>query len=191
MNSVLKLSLQLQEEKPTFREKFISPELPIHSYIISKPEPRLDEDDGKLIFLDTDDEEEDLEEDVDDEEEDYDDFWGKEKTTKPEDDTLNQDDPFSYSWRLMRLAMVKLAKNELSRIVTIAGIDSTELSHVSPFLDGVIRIFTVWQDRLFKELEAVSPAPYNFLKNSTVENLSGPPINKYRALLDHTNTPFP
>jgi WD40 repeat protein len=67
----------------------------------------------------------------------------------------------------------------------------TELAHISPYLDGIIRVLNVWQARVFKELEELAPAPHNFLQNSAVESLGGPPIHKYRALLDITNTPFP
>lgn len=155
---------------------------------MGKPKPRLDEHDGGLVFPDSDEEEE--EEDHSDDEDEDDGFaWdAKPKEKKPEN---MQNEPFSYAWRLMRLAAVKLAKNELKRIVAIAGIDFSELSHISPYLDGVIRVFTVWQKRLFKELESVSPAPLNFLSNSAVESLAGPPIHKYRALLEPANTPFP
>ena len=88
---------------------------------MSKPKPRSDESDGKLIFLDSDDEEEDIneaEEDEDDE-----DYWETKPSAKLKQTENKEDEPFSYSWRLMRLAAVKLAKAELKRIVNIAGIE--------------------------------------------------------------------
>ena len=94
--------------------------MPIHAYIVSSAKPRTDECDGKLIFYEDEDEEE-LEEDEEEEEENDDDIWDtKAKPPKPEN---KEDDPFSYSWRLMRLAAVKLAKLELQRLVGIAGIE--------------------------------------------------------------------
>lgn len=146
----------------------------------------------KITFADSEDEEEELEDDLEDDEEEDDGMGWEPKTKKSTTDTRQAEgeDPFSYSWRLMRLAAVKLARKELERIVEIAGIDAAELSHISPFLDGVMRVFTVWEQQLFKELEVVSPAPLNYLQNATVENLSGPPIHKYRALLEPSNTPF-
>ncbi|OXA37046.1 DmX-like protein 2 [Folsomia candida] len=179
---------QLNEEKPTFREKFVPPDIPIYGYLMGKPKPRSDEHDGKLVFPDSEDEDEDEEHEEEEEEDDGFGWEPKNQEMKPEN---LQDDPFSYAWRLMRLAAVKLAKNELKRIVGIAGIDFNELSHISPYLDGLIRVFTVWQERLFREVEGVSPAPMNFLPNTVVESLAGPPIHKYRALLEPTNTPFP
>jgi hypothetical protein len=186
---------------------------------MSKPKPRSDESDGRFIFLDSDDEEDELEEkEEEDEDEDY---WDTKSSSKLKQTENNEDDPFSYSWRLMRLAAVKLAKAELKRIVSIAGIEMSgmissithvlvyshsllytstslgilfflsELSHISPYLDGVIRVLNVWQVRLFKELESRAPPPVNFLQNAAVESVTGPPIHKYRALLDPTNTPFP
>ncbi|ODM97221.1 DmX-like protein 2 [Orchesella cincta] len=182
------------EERPSFREKFVPPEIPIYGYLLGKPnKPRLDSEtlDGHVTAVDSEDEE-DIEEEVEDEEEEDDGMgWEPKMKTNTNTTRINEgEDPFSYSWRLMRLAAVKLARKELERIVEIAGIDAAELSHISPFLDGVMRVFTVWKQQLFNELEAVSPAPLNYLQNATVENLSGPPIHKYRALLEPSNTPF-
>lgn len=145
-----------------------------------------------VTFADSDEEEEELEDEAEEDEEEDDGMGWEPKVKNNTKDTriAEAEDPFSYSWRLMRLSTVKLARKELERIVEIAGIDAAELSHISPFLDGVMRVFTVWEQQLFKELEAVSPAPLNYLQNATVENLSGPPIHKYRALLEPTNTPF-
>jgi len=88
---------------------------------MSKPKPRSDESDGKLIFLDSDDEEEDVNEA--EEEEDDEDYWDTKSASKIKPTENKEDEPFSYSWRLMRLAAVKLAKAELKRIVNIAGIE--------------------------------------------------------------------
>jgi len=160
---------------------------------MGKPKPRMDGEtvDGHVATIDSEDEEE-LEEEMEDEEEEDDGMgWEPKMKTNTNDTRIHEgDDPFSYSWRLMRLAAVKLARKELERIGDIAGIDPSDLSHISPFLDGVMRVFTVWEQQLFKELEVVSPAPLNYLQNATVENLSGPPIHKYRALLEPSNTPF-
>lgn len=178
------------------------PEIPIFGYLMGKPKSRPADvesiNEGSagghatVTFADSDDEEEELEDQMEDEDEEDDGMGWEPKVKNNTKDTriAEAEDPFSYSWRLMRLSAVKLARKELERCVEIAGIDANELSHISPFLDGVMRVFTVWKQQLFKELEAVSPAPLNYLQNATVENLSGPPIHKYRALLEPTNTPF-
>lgn len=127
---------------------------------MSKPKPRLDESDGKLIFLDSDDEEDELEEE-NEEDEDEEDYWD----TKPKIKEVEnmEDEPFSYSWRLMRLAAIKLAKAELKRIACIAGIE----------MAGKIYLFDVYYTFVFLSWEASK----NWILRKILRTLPHEPIS--------------
>jgi len=49
-------------------------------------------------------------------------------------------EPFSYSWRLMRLAAIKLAKAELKRMASIAGIEMSGKNKKGEFPSFLLNI---------------------------------------------------
>jgi hypothetical protein len=66
-----------------------------------------------------------------------------------------------------------------------------ELPVSSPLIHGILRVVSQWQDILKEELESKGPPPVDYIPGCFVEQATtGPPINKYRTLLDKTNTPF-
>lgn len=67
-----------------------------------------------------------------------------------------------------------------------------ELPVSSPLIHGVLRVVGQWQEILKEELESKCPPPVDYIPGCFVEQATtgGPPINKYRTLLDKTNTPF-
>lgn len=67
----------------------------------------------------------------------------------------------------------------------------TELPVCSPLIHGVIRVISQWQKLLREELDNKGPPPSDYVPGCYVEDtVVGPPIQKYRCLLDKANTPF-
>lgn len=66
-----------------------------------------------------------------------------------------------------------------------------DLPAISPLSHGVQRAMQQWCVWLQKQLESAGPTPANYIPGCTVENInSGPPILRYRSILDPNNTPF-
>lgn len=66
-----------------------------------------------------------------------------------------------------------------------------ELPVSSPLIHGILRVVSQWQEILKEELESKGIPPVDYIPGCFVEQAtSGPPINKYRTLLDKSNTPF-
>lgn len=99
--------------------------------------------------------------------------------------------PHSYSWYVIRLAVMKLCQHQLQEFVGIAGIDMQELPVASPLIHGILRTLSAWQDLVREELAQRGPAPPNYIPGCFVETeAKGPAIHKYRSLLEKQNTPF-
>ncbi|XP_068954155.1 dmX-like protein 2 isoform X3 [Petaurus breviceps papuanus] len=96
-------------ERPSYREKFIPPELSMWDYFVAKPFLPLS--DSGLIY--------DSDESIHSDEEDDDAFFS---------DTQIQEhrDPNSYSWALIHLAMVKLALHNVRNFFPIAGLEFSD-----------------------------------------------------------------
>ncbi|XP_053667929.1 dmX-like protein 2 [Anopheles marshallii] len=187
----------MKEDKPTYREQFVPPEMSMVSYFLTKPIPK---------GLGTDEEEYDSADsavsDLDDEDEDEDVF----------NDPLNNDpkasqvsaavrrhrlentehsNPNSYSWCIMRYALIRVAQNQLQSYIAIAGIEMQELPVSSPLVHGILRTLSSWQDLLKEELENRGPASVDYIPGCFIETeAKGPAIHKYRSLLERSNTPF-
>ncbi|KAM5261791.1 dmX-like protein 1 isoform 8-T8 [Hipposideros larvatus] len=169
-------STPVNQESLTVKEKFIPPELSIWDYFIAKPflPPSLSS--GEY------DSEESLESDDDD-----------------DDDVLASDfhlqehsNSNSYSWSLMRLAMVQLVLNNLKTFYPFAGHDLAELPVSSPLCHAVLKTLQCWEQVLLRRLEIHGGPPQNYIAiHTSEESLSaGPAILRHKALLEPTNTPF-
>lgn len=67
----------------------------------------------------------------------------------------------------------------------------SELPISSPLIHGVIRVISQWQKLLKEELDSKGPPPPDYIPGCYIEDVTiGPPIQKYRCLLDKSNTPF-
>ncbi|XP_055842018.1 dmX-like protein 2 isoform X1 [Episyrphus balteatus] len=179
----------MKEDKPTYREQFVSPDMSMVSYFLIKPshlesnEEDYDTDDSYAS---------DEEEDPDDEE-----VFGDALSTnatalsKPRKDNTEHSNPMSYSWNVMRLALIKLTSIKLQELINIAGIENQELPVASPLTHEVLRNLNHWQEIVTEELLAKGPAPADYIPGCFVENeAKGPAIHKYRSLLEKHNTPF-
>uniref|UniRef100_A0A182NDD9 RAVE complex protein Rav1 C-terminal domain-containing protein n=1 Tax=Anopheles dirus TaxID=7168 RepID=A0A182NDD9_9DIPT len=119
----------MKEDKPTYREQFVPPEMSMVSYFLTKPIPKgLGPDEEEYDSADS------AVSDLDDEDEDEDVF----------NDPLNNDpkasqvsaavrkhrlentehsNPNSYSWCIMRYALIRVAQNQLQSFIAVAGIE--------------------------------------------------------------------
>uniref|UniRef100_A0A182TC51 RAVE complex protein Rav1 C-terminal domain-containing protein n=1 Tax=Anopheles maculatus TaxID=74869 RepID=A0A182TC51_9DIPT len=187
----------MKEDKPTYREQFVPPEMSMVSYFLTKPIPKgLGADEEEYDSADS------AVSDLDDEDEDEDVF----------NDPLNNDpkasqvsaavrkhrlentehsNPNSYSWCIMRYALIRVAQNQLQSFIAIAGIEMQELPVSSPLVHGILRSLSSWQDLLKEELENRGPASVDYIPGCFIESeAKGPAIHKYRSLLERSNTPF-
>ncbi|XP_060840547.1 dmX-like protein 2 isoform X2 [Rhopalosiphum padi] len=178
----------IKEDKPTYREHFVPPEMSMISYFLNKPNLATEVQDVDYDSADS--AVSDLSEDEDEECDIFDNTQdNKSKTGKTEN--TEHSNPYSYAWMVMRLAIMQLVQEQLHAFLTVAAIDLQELPVSSPLIHGTLRAVSQWQEILKEELESKGPPPVDYIPGCFVEQATtGPPINKYRTLLDKSNTPF-
>ncbi|CAG9833364.1 unnamed protein product [Diabrotica balteata] len=165
---------KMKEDKPTYREQFVPPEMSVLAYLLQKP--------ATIDYI------EEVESDIEEEDEDEDVFDAPvTKTIK----TVNNEhsDPNSYSWLVLRLATLRIVQNKINEFLAVAGLETPELPVASPLIHSSLRKLTCWQESLKKELESRQTPP-EYIPGCFVENSNGPVIQKYRQLLEPHNTPF-
>ncbi|KAG8041870.1 hypothetical protein G9C98_007174 [Cotesia typhae] len=178
----------IKEDKPTYREQFVSPQMSMVSYFLMKPrieseyvdEIDYDSSDSAVSDLGSSDEEEDV----------FD--TNAKPKSKPKDNTehLNSN---GYSWCVMRLAIVKILEQQLQNFLNVAGIELQELPVSSPLIHAILGVVAQWEDSLRDELEVKGSPPSNYILGCTPDpnpSPGKPAIHKYRALLEKENTPF-
>ncbi|XP_055135112.1 dmX-like protein 2 isoform X13 [Symphalangus syndactylus] len=161
-------------ERPSYKEKFIPPELSMWDYFVAKPFLPLS--DSGVIY--------DSDESIHSDEED-DAFFS---------DTQIQEhqDPNSYSWALLHLTMVKLALHNVKNFFPIAGLEFSELPVTSPLGIAVIKNLENWEQILQEKMDQFEGPPPNYI-NTYPTDLSvgaGPAILRNKAMLEPENTPF-
>lgn len=68
---------------------------------------------------------------------------------------------------------------------------SLDFPVISPLSHAIQRSLQQWCVWLQKQLDAAGPAPADYIPGCAIENFTtGPPIQKYRSLLNPNNTPF-
>ncbi|ELK05416.1 DmX-like protein 2 [Pteropus alecto] len=162
-------------ERPSYKEKFIPPELSMWDYFVAKPFLPLS--DSGVIY--------DSDESIHSDEEDDDAFFS---------DTQIQEhqDPNSYSWALLHLAMVKLVLHNVKNFFPIAGLEFSELPVTSPLGIAVIKNLENWEHILQEKMDQFEGPPPNYI-NTYPTDLSvgaGPAILRNKAMLEPENTPF-
>ncbi|XP_044020160.1 dmX-like protein 2 isoform X2 [Aphidius gifuensis] len=178
----------IKEDKPTYREQFVSPQMSMVSYFLMKPliqseyadEIDYDSSDSAISDLGSSDEEEDI-------------FDTNIKPKNKPKDNIEHSNPNGYSWSIMRLAIVKILQKQLQDFLTVAGIEMQELPVSSPLIHGTLGIAAQWQETLKDELETKGPPPVNYIPGCTPDPIptpGKPAIHKYRSLLEKGNTPF-
>uniref|UniRef100_A0A224YX63 DmX-like protein 2 n=1 Tax=Rhipicephalus zambeziensis TaxID=60191 RepID=A0A224YX63_9ACAR len=192
----------VREDRPTYREIFVPPIMSMMSCFMSKPTlpdqmAAIDYDSAASLSSDEEDAAGGHDEEID-EDDVFKDAGTTEQQRRPSQGSrLEQLDPGSYAWALMRFAVVKMVNHNLRDFLTVAGIELQELPVTSPLLHASLRAIDHWLRHLRESLEAHGSAPPGLLPNSHVEAagqgaapVQGPPILKYKVLLEVDNTPF-
>ncbi|KAG8440494.1 hypothetical protein GDO86_006302 [Hymenochirus boettgeri] len=164
-------------ERPTYKEKFIPPELSMWDYFIAKPFLPLSE--SGVIY--------DSDESIPSDEEEDDDDAFLSDTQLQEHSNSN-----SYSWTLIRLAMVKLALSNLKQFFPIAGLELSDLPVTSPLGISVVKNLESWEQLLHERLDQSEGPPPNYINAYPSEVAVGiaPAALRLKAMLDPENTPF-
>ncbi|XP_044302611.1 dmX-like protein 1 isoform X3 [Varanus komodoensis] len=169
-------SPSIEQDSSNYKEKFIPPELSIWDYFIAKPflpssQTRFE----------------------------YDSEESQESSDEEDDGAFSSDlklqehsNSNSYSWLLMRLAMVQLVLRNLKTFYPLAGHDLSELPVSSPLCHAVLKLLQRWEQVLLRRLEMHGGPPDNFISIHTSQDVSssGPALLRHKALLEPTNTPF-
>jgi len=171
---------RLKEDKPTYKEKFVPPEVSMVSFLMTKP--FTDASDCGLAY-----DSNDSAASSDEEDEDESVFGGRRTDT-----ALNEHlDPNSYSWCLIRFAVVKFIRNSLVNFLPQIGIELPELPVCSPLLQAVLKTMEQWEELLQGKLELFAGPPQDYIPGCFPDStVNGPTILKYKALLEPMNTPF-
>ncbi|GCB69975.1 hypothetical protein scyTo_0012523, partial [Scyliorhinus torazame] len=157
-----------------YNEKFIPPELSIWDYFIAKPflppaqnKSEYDSEESQG----SDDEEDAFASDI---------------------QLQEHSNPNSFSWSLMRYAMVQLVLHNLKNFYPMAGLDLSELPVCSPSCHAILKTLQRWEQVLHRRLELFGGPPPDFISMHASEGTmsSGPAILVHKALLEPTNTPF-
>ncbi|KAM9262121.1 dmX-like protein 1 isoform 6-T6 [Morus bassanus] len=166
------------QESPSYKERFIPPELSIWDYFIAKPflpsQSRVEYDS-----------EESQESGEDDE-----DIGGDVFASNLHNQEHSNSN--SYSWSLMRLAMVQLVLHSLKTFYPLAGHDLSELPVSSPICHAVLKTLQRWEQVLLRRLELYGGPPQHYISVHASEDAlaAGPALLRHKTLLEPTNTPF-
>lgn len=113
-------STSMKEDKPTYREQFVAPEMSMLSYFLMKPILTGDPNEDPYDTADSDESEDDEEADEDVFNDDSKPGIGKSMSQKQNTQHSNTN---SLAWNIMRLAIVTIAQNQLQAFISIAGIE--------------------------------------------------------------------
>ncbi|XP_078026750.1 dmX-like protein 1 isoform X4 [Epinephelus lanceolatus] len=170
-----------QEATSVFKERFVPPELSIWDYFITKPSLPPSENRNEY-----DSEESQGSEDEEEEDSEYEDVFDP---SSPQREHSNHN---SYSWCLMRLAMVQLVLVNLKSFYPMAGYDLLDLPVGSPLCHAVLKTLQRWEQVLQKRLEIFGGPPSKYIATPLQDETTapGPALLRHKALFEPSNTPF-
>ncbi|XP_064608806.1 dmX-like protein 2 isoform X2 [Liolophura sinensis] len=177
------VSTQKHESKRTFKEKFVPPELSMVTYFMTKPFQSSTD-----MGVEYDSEETLSSEDNDSDLGDADDRYRP--RTMSVEAVQEHIDPSSYSWCLIRFAIIQLVLHNLNTFLPLVGIELQDLPVCSPLLHAVLKTLEQWQEMLKSKLDMFNGPPDNYIPDMYLEGYGNQPFAKYRALLEPHNTPF-
>ncbi|XP_061451735.1 dmX-like protein 2 isoform X9 [Rhineura floridana] len=162
-------------ERPSYKEKFIPPELSMLDYFVAKP--FLPFSDSGVIY--------DSDESIHSEDEDEDAFLSDMQI-------LEHKDANSYSWALIHLVMVKLALNNIKNFFPITGLEISDLPVTSPLGIAVIKNLENWEQILQERMDQFEGPPPNYINTCFPEfgTGAGAAAARIKAMVDPENTPF-
>ncbi|KAM4575859.1 dmX-like protein 1 isoform 2-T2 [Odontesthes bonariensis] len=169
-----------QEAPSIIKEQFVPPELSIWDYFIAKPVLPSSEN---RVDYDSEESQTSQDEDEDDE---YEDVFDP---NSPQREHSNHN---SYSWCLMRLAMVQLVLVNLKSFYPMAGYDLLDLPVASPLCHAVLKTLQRWEQLLQKRLELFGGPPSKYISTHLQDEAAspGPALLRHKALFEPSNTPF-
>ncbi|GFS07033.1 DmX-like protein 2 [Elysia marginata] len=186
---------QIKHSSETFKETFVPPEISMVNYLMTKPFVPSAE---TLLDYDSDDSfasEDDNSSDEDEYDDDDDDIITEKKITRPTSlskskANVEHSDPGSYSWCIIRYAVVKSVISNFSTFLPQIGIELTELPNASPLLHAVMKVLDQWLEVLQSRLDLFGGAPSNYIPGLMIDVATGQPLSKLQALFLTENTPF-
>ena len=175
---------QGRARKPTYKEVFVPPELSIVSRLMAKTTIELEG-----VDYDSDQEAEaDPGGDHEYEDEDDDPF----SNVPPKAANSEASSPDSYAWAVLRLAVLQVAQRNVEVFLETAGLELAELAICSPLVYRCLRTTDLWANASADRLTRDGRPPDNFIPGCFPDPAAaGPIVNKYRAMLEQQNTPFP
>ncbi|XP_054243979.1 dmX-like protein 2 isoform X7 [Indicator indicator] len=162
-------------ERPSYKEKFIPPELSMWDYFMAKPFLPLS--DSGVIY--------DSDESIHSDEEEDDAFLSDVQIQEHKDAN-------SYSWALLHLTMVKLVLHNVKNFFPIAGLEFTDLPVTSPLGIAVVKNLEHWEQILQDRMDQFEGPPPNYI-NTYPSDLgvgAGPALLRNKAMIEPENTPF-
>ncbi|XP_028268952.1 dmX-like protein 1 isoform X2 [Parambassis ranga] len=171
-----------QETPSVFKERFVPPELSVWDYFIAKPSQPPSE--NRIEY--------DSEESQGSQDEDDDDDGEYEDVFDPNSPQREHSNHNSYSWCLMRLAMVQLVLVNLKSFYPMAGYDLLDLPVGSPLCHAVLKTLQRWEQVLQKRLEIFGGPPSKYISTYLQDETAtpGPALLRHKALFEPSNTPF-
>uniref|UniRef100_A0A669PRZ9 Dmx like 2 n=1 Tax=Phasianus colchicus TaxID=9054 RepID=A0A669PRZ9_PHACC len=162
-------------ERPSYKEKFIPPELSMWDYFMAKPFLPLS--DSGVIY--------DSDESIHSDEEEDDAFLSDIQIQEHKDAN-------SYSWALLHLTMVKLVLHNVKNFFPIAGLEFNDLPVTSPLGIAVIKNLEHWEQILQDRMDQFEGPPPNYINTypSDPGVGAGPAILRNKAMIEPENTPF-
>ncbi|XP_051758739.1 dmX-like protein 1 isoform X2 [Ctenopharyngodon idella] len=170
----------MEPETSICKERFVPPELSIWDYFIAKP--YLPPSASRVEYDSEESQDSEDEEDDDDEEDSFD----------PNSPLAEHSNSNSYSWCLMRLAMVQMVQFSLKTFYPTAGHDLLDLPVCSPLCHAALKTLQRWEQLLLKRLEIFGGPPSKFISTQLLDESvsSGPALLRHKALFEPSNTPF-
>ena len=186
------------ERSPTVTERFVPPRISILNYFLAKPSAEVQ---LKSWHYDSDEDGDDSEDENAFQEEDEELMAD---TSANEDDRQNglhkrlarnreHSDKDSYSWHLIRCAVLHLALHRIAQFLPEVGLELSDMVGSAPQLYYTLRRMFAWEGACLYAIQTRfgGKPPSRYIPGCQMQDVAqGPRILKYKAMFEATNTPF-